>query len=74
MDIDVKKLEARVRDSALITKREKAYWLERLDTMTDPQIEKLDRILSEAEIIAWTPKMSEYVDVIQRGQTASLPA
>jgi hypothetical protein len=64
MNIDP--LRLKVCESRLLTERERAYWLQKLPTMSREQLLKLDCILIEALGIVWTEQMDGYLKMLDR--------
>jgi hypothetical protein len=64
MDID--SLRRKVTESRLLTQRERDYWFQKLPTMNQEQLMKLDRILTEALGIVWTEQMDGYLKMVER--------
>jgi hypothetical protein len=64
--MDVDSLRRKVTESRLLTERERDYWLQKLPNMTQEQLMKLDRILTEALGIVWSEQMDGYLKMIDR--------
>lgn len=64
--MNVDSLRQKVAESRLLTERERDYWLQKLPTMTQDQMMKLDRILTEALGIVWSEQMDGYLKMIDR--------
>ncbi len=64
--MDVDSLRRKVAESRLLTERERDYWLQKLPSMNQEQLMKLDRILTEALGIVWSEQMDGYLKMIDR--------
>lgn len=64
--MDTDSLRRKVTESRLLTERERSYWLQKLPTMNQEQLMKLDRILTEALGIVWSEQMDGYLKMIDR--------
>lgn len=68
--IALPRLAAKIRRSVLLQEPERSYWAANLSTMTPKQKQRLDDILSRAEIAFWGNKAQKYISILTRATVA----
>ena len=63
-------LTSKVQSSHLLSSAERTYWLASMPRMTEPQLQKLEGILTKAEAIPWGEKAQRYLSIITKATAA----
>ena len=71
--MDLQTLQHKVETSPLLADSERAYWSGNLVHMNAEQLEKLEKILTEAEGLSWNEEMQQYIAIATKA-TAVLAA
>lgn len=60
MSPDLTRLIGLVKTSKLLSESERKEWLQKMETMDESQLQKLETILLKAEQINWTEELPKY--------------
>ncbi|MFH1670187.1 MAG: hypothetical protein ABIA92_01225 [Patescibacteria group bacterium] len=62
--MDILKLINRVKASRLLSKKEQKYWLKKMESMNEKDLEELNSILEYAEKIDWEVEIPKYASAV----------
>lgn len=60
MPTDLTRLIGLVKTSKLLSETERKEWLQKMETMNESQLQKLEEILRKAEQINWAEELPKY--------------
>ncbi len=64
--MDIQALTELVKKSALLNDTERKYWLQNIQTMTEPQLQKLESILKEADELPFGKQIEQYFTALAK--------
>lgn len=66
MPVDLKHLIILVKNSKILTNEDREYWMEKMETMSEKDLEELEEILTGAQKMDLEKEAKLYVDAVDK--------
>ena len=68
--MDSTHLTSLIAASPVLTEQDRAYWTEKVTSLTEPQARKLEQILTKAQDIPWDRNVQTFLSLLDRATNA----